>query len=144
MLLDASVLQTTMSAIRQFEPIAPLYHRSISTFGSYYSFEKGPHLDSSIEELSAKLKAAEASLSRAELLAAVAHHAARAMHEASNPLEVLTNVHYLTRHTRDDPAKVVEYIEVAEDQARRLLEIISRVIRLHQAATEDDPRPFLM
>jgi hypothetical protein len=101
-------------------------------------------LDTSIEQLSAKLKATEASLSRAELLAAVANHAASAMHDASNPLEVLTNIHYLTRHTRDDPAKVLEYMEVAEDQAHRLLEITRRVIRLHRAAMEEDKTPLVM
>jgi hypothetical protein len=95
-------------------------------------------LDDTLEVLSAKLKASEAALYRAELLAAVAHHAAHAMHDASNPLEVLTNLHYLTRHTRDDPAKVLEYMELAEVQARRLLEITSRVVRLHKAAMEDD------
>ena len=101
-------------------------------------------MDTSIEQLSAKLKATEASLSRAELLAAVAHHAASAMHDANNPLEVLTNVHYLTRHTRDDPAKVLEYMELAEAQALRLLEIVSHVIRLHKAATDDGVKPFVM
>lgn len=101
-------------------------------------------MDPTIEQLTAKLKAAEALLTRAELLSGVAHHAVDAMHEATNPLEVLVNLHYLTRHTYEDPAKVVEYMELAEAQTRRLLEITSRVIRLYKAATEDDPKPFVM
>jgi hypothetical protein len=108
------------------------------------SFDRSYQLQLTVEELSAKLAATEAALIHAELMASVAHRAAEAMHEAHNPLEILTNLHYLTNHTREDPQKVMEYMELAEEQARRLLEIITRVVRLHKAATEDRPKKFVM
>jgi hypothetical protein len=91
------------------------------------------------EELSAQLRDAQRALYRCQLFAAVAHDARDAMHEASGPLEVLANLHYLTRHTNHDPAKVIEYMAEAEAQSLRLLEIVRRVVRAHNAAiTEAD------
>jgi cob(I)alamin adenosyltransferase len=90
-----------------------------------------------IEELSARLEAAHDALRKSERLASVAHHAADAMEEASNPLETLSNLHYLIRHTSDNPEKVLEYLEEAETQALRLLEINTRILRLHREAMAD-------
>jgi hypothetical protein len=87
-----------------------------------------------IEELSAQLIASQNALQKSERIAAVAHHAADAMHEASNPLEIITNLHYLIRHTRNDPEQVLVYLEEAETQTLRLLEINGRILRLHREA----------
>jgi hypothetical protein len=89
------------------------------------------------EELSLQLGATQDALRKSERIAAVAHHAADGIHEAGDSLEVITNLHYLIRHTCDDPAKVLEYLEEAETQALRLLEINTRILRLHREAMAD-------
>jgi hypothetical protein len=91
----------------------------------------------SIDELSAQLKAAQFSVRQSERLVSVAHHAAESMHEASNPLEIIANVHYLIRHSHNDPELVLAYLKLAETQAARLLEIHTRVIELHRQAMKE-------
>jgi C4-dicarboxylate-specific signal transduction histidine kinase len=104
-----------------------------STSASFLSRERVPLPTN--EDLAAQLKAIQDALLKSERIAAVAHHAAAAMHEASDPLEIITNLHYLIRHTRHDPEKILEYLEEAETQTVRLLEINGRILRLHREAT---------
>jgi hypothetical protein len=100
-----------------------------------------------IEELAAQLEAAQIALHKSERLAAVAHHAADIMHDAANSLEVITNLHYLIRHTCTDPEQVLAYLEQAEIQAVRLLEINRRILVAHREAMKDvdgAPGKFVM
>jgi hypothetical protein len=100
-----------------------------------------------IEELSDQLRAAQLELHRSERLATVAHDAAEGMHEASNPLEVLVNLHYLIQHTRHDPEQVLAYLEQAETQAIRLREIHTRILRAYLEAMKEPDKesgPFVM
>jgi hypothetical protein len=90
----------------------------------------------STEQLSADLKATRDALDKAERLVSVAHGVAEAILEAATPLEVLTYLHYLTKNSADDPRKVVEYMDEAETQALRLLEIHRRIIRTHGETIE--------
>ena len=77
----------------------------------------------------------------------VSEHAADAMHEASNPLETLVNLHYLIRHTRHDPEQVLAYLEQAETQTLRLMEIKTSILRAHLEAmneTKEESGKFVM
>ena len=43
------------------------------------------------------------------------------------PIEILTNLIYLTRHEPDNPAKVVEYMGMAETELGRLADFARRL-----------------
>jgi hypothetical protein len=89
------------------------------------------------EDLSAQLEAARDALRKAERIAAVAHDAADGMHEAGNSLEVITNLHYLIRHSCRDPEQVLAYLEQAETASLRLLQINHRILQAHREAMAD-------
>jgi hypothetical protein len=84
-------------------------------------------MNSPIEELSARLKITEAALLRAET----------AMCDVTNPLDAIVNLAFLTRHTSEDPAKVREYMELTEGQARRLFEIATRALQHHKTPIQE-------
>lgn len=92
---------------------------------------------SKIEELSAELIATKIALRQTNRIAAVAHYAVDAAHEAADSLEILTNLHYLIRTSSGEPQKVLEYLEAAETQSLRLLEINGRILGAHRHAMAD-------
>jgi C4-dicarboxylate-specific signal transduction histidine kinase len=81
--------------------------------------EKAQEQDARIEELCARLKAAEEALLRSERLAVASRYAGAIMHEVNNPLEALTNLVYLTKHEPADPDRVQKNMEIAESQLLR-------------------------
>ena len=58
---------------------------------------------------------AERALERSER-PAVANRYGAIIHEVNNPLEAITNLVYLTKSERDNPAQVLENMAVIEDQ----------------------------
>jgi len=62
------------------------------------------------------------------------------MHEASGPLEILSDLHYLIRLSCDDAKEVVKYLEEAENQVVRLVQIATRLNRAYMVATKDAER----
>jgi signal transduction histidine kinase len=92
--------------------------------------------DARIDELSARLRAAEDALLRSERLAVASRYAGAIMHEVNNPLEALTNLVYITKNEPDDPDRVQRNMEIAEGQLLRLGEITRKTLSFYREQTE--------
>ena len=92
--------------------------------------------DARIDELSARLRAAEEALLRSERLAVASRYAGAIMHEVNNPLEALTNLVYITKHEPADPDRVQRNMEIAESQLLRLGEITRKTLSFYREQTE--------
>jgi PAS domain S-box-containing protein len=77
---------------------------------------------------------AEQALLRTEKLAAVGRLASSIAHEINNPLEAVTNLLYLARHT-DDVGESREYLALADTELRRASAITSQTLRFHKQST---------
>ena len=76
-------------------------------------------------------KQAEAALIRSEKLAVAGRLAASIAHEINNPLEAVTNLCYLAKHTAVDE-ETRTYIGMAEDELSRVAHITSQTLRFHR------------
>jgi PAS domain S-box-containing protein len=79
-------------------------------------------------------KKAEQALVQSEKLAAVGRLASSIAHEINNPLEAVTNLLYLARHSKDVD-KIHEHLDVAEIELQRVAAITSQTLRFHKQAT---------
>lgn len=68
-----------------------------------------------------------------EKLAAVGKLAASIAHEINNPLEAVTNLLYLARHS-SDTEELHDRLDTAERELRRVSVISSQTLRFHGAA----------
>jgi PAS domain S-box-containing protein len=76
-------------------------------------------------------KRAEAALIKSEKLAAVGRLASSIAHEINNPLEAVTNLLYLAQQGVKD-ADVARYLELAEQELRRVAVIANQTLRFHR------------
>ena len=65
----------------------------------------------------------EEALERCKRMTLASRYAGAIMHEVNNPLDAITNLVYLTKTRKDDPAVVLENMEIIEQQ----LAILSQV-----------------
>jgi PAS domain S-box-containing protein len=79
-------------------------------------------------------KRAEQALMQSEKLAAVGRLASSIAHEINNPLEAVTNLIYLARQKALLP-EVLEYLESAERELRRVSAIANQTLRFHRQST---------
>ena len=79
-------------------------------------------------------KRAEASMLQVEKLAIVSRLASSIAHEINNPLAAVTNLLYLARE-RAEIVDVQRYLELAEQELRRVSAITSRSLRFHKQLT---------
>jgi PAS domain S-box-containing protein len=79
-------------------------------------------------------KKGEVLLLTAEKLTAVGRLAASIAHEINNPLESVTNLLYLARHSAD-LAEAQEYLATAEQELGRVSAITSQTLRFHRQST---------
>ncbi len=84
-------------------------------------------------------KRTEETLLRTEKLAAVGRLASSIAHEINNPLEAVTNLLYLARHS-ETLADAQPYLETADLELRRAAAITNQTLRFHRQAT----RPTLV
>ena len=73
-------------------------------------------------------------LLQSEKLAAVGKLAATIAHEINNPLESVTNLLYLARHS-EDATEVPTYLDLAERELRRISVISWQTLRFHRQST---------
>ena len=80
------------------------------------------------------LNKAKAAVLQNEKLAAVGRLASSIAHEINNPLESVTNLLYIARHT-DEPEEVDQYLAHAERELRRVAAITNQTLRFHKQTT---------
>jgi signal transduction histidine kinase len=80
-------------------------------------------------------KRSEDALRKTEKLAATGRLAASIAHEINNPLEAITNLLFLLRNfcKLEDPA--LNYVTMAEHEARRIAEITQQTLRFYRQST---------
>ena len=77
---------------------------------------------------------AQAALMQNEKLAAVGRLASSIAHEINNPLEAVTNLLYLARHT-EDLSEIKTYLSTADGELRRTSAIANQTLRFHKQST---------
>jgi PAS domain S-box-containing protein len=80
-------------------------------------------------------KAAEAVFLQTEKLASVGRMAASIAHEINNPLAAVMNTVYLARKTPEVPQAAVEYLEIAEEELKRVSHITRQVLGFYREGT---------
>lgn len=80
-------------------------------------------------------KAAEAVFLQTEKLASVGRMAASIAHEINNPLAAVMNTVYLARKTPEVPRVAVEYLEIAEEELKRVSHITRQVLGFYREST---------
>ncbi len=81
-----------------------------------------------------EVKRTEAALLKSEKLAAVGRLASSIAHEINNPLESVMNLIYLARHA--PPADAERYLEIADQEIRRVSIIANQTLRFHKQASK--------
>ena len=80
-------------------------------------------------------KRSELALIQNEKLAAVGRLAASISHEINNPLEAVTNLIYLSRHSESLPQEVRGYLESADQELARVSQIVSHTLHFYRQST---------
>jgi PAS domain S-box-containing protein len=80
-------------------------------------------------------KRSEEALRRTEKLAAAGRLAASIAHEINNPLEAITNLLFLLRNYSDLNDVALNYVALAEHEARRIAEITQQTLRFYRQST---------
>ena len=80
-------------------------------------------------------KAAEALFVQTEKLASVGRMAASIAHEINNPLAAVMNTVYLARKTPEVPEQAVEYLEIAEEELKRVSHITRQVLGFYRESS---------
>ena len=83
-----------------------------------------------VRDITARLRSEEV-LRTNEKLAAVGRLASSIAHEINNPLEAVTNLLYLARGSTD-MVEVQQYLELAEQELRRMSVITNQTLRFHK------------
>lgn len=80
-------------------------------------------------------KRSEEALRKTEKLAATGRLAASIAHEINNPLEAITNLLFLLRNFCQLQGPALEYVTMAEHEARRISEITQQTLRFYRQST---------
>jgi C4-dicarboxylate-specific signal transduction histidine kinase len=83
-----------------------------------------------------KLRQLEAALEQCERFGLANRYVSAIMHEVNNPLEAITNLVYITKTHRDDPAIVAENMETIEQQLAVLSKVTSQALAFHRKEVE--------
>jgi PAS domain S-box-containing protein len=81
-------------------------------------------------------KRSEEALRRTEKLAVTGRLAASIAHEINNPLEAITNLLFLLRNTNEMPDSAQKYLEMTENEVRRVSEITQQTLRFYRQPTQ--------
>jgi signal transduction histidine kinase len=88
------------------------------------------------ESLRRRLELAEQALERSERMAVASRYAGAIMHEVNNPLEAITNLVYLTKLQKDDPAQVFANMLIIERQLETLGRVTRQALTFHRQQSE--------
>jgi signal transduction histidine kinase len=84
-----------------------------------------------IREQMQQFKLAEEALRKSEKLAVAGRLAASIAHEINNPLEAVTNLHYLMQ-TADSAEQMKSYLRIAEQELARVSEIVVQTLKFYR------------
>jgi signal transduction histidine kinase len=87
-----------------------------------------------------RVRQLEAALERCERHGLANRYASAIMHEVNNPLEAITNLVYLTKTNKDNPAVVAENMETVEQQLALLGKVTSPALAFHRK--EGEPKEW--
>ena len=87
-----------------------------------------------VRDVSERARAEEA-LRRTEKLAATGRLAASIAHEINNPLEAITNLLFLLRNFSGIGEPALQYVSMAEHEAKRITEIAQQTLRFYRQST---------
>ena len=91
-----------------------------------------------IREQLEQFHAAQEALRRSEKLAVTGRLAASIAHEVNNPLEAVTNLLYLIRHSDPNP-EIVNFLNTADQELARVAEITKQTLRFYREQTHPIP-----
>ncbi|HVN93044.1 MAG TPA: ATP-binding protein [Terracidiphilus sp.] len=86
-------------------------------------------------------KRSEEALRRTEKLAVTGRLAASIAHEINNPLEAITNLLFLLRSSNDLPDPARQYVNMADNEVRRISEITQQTLRFYRQPTQPSRVP---
>src|ERR1700722_697296 len=92
--------------------------------------------EASQTDLERRVRRVEGALERCERMGLASRYAGAIMHEVNNPLEAITNIVYLTKTHKNDPAAVSENMEIIEQQLATLSQVTSQALTFHRAQPE--------
>lgn len=88
--------------------------------------------EASQTDLERRFRQVEEALERCQRIALASCYAGAIMHEVNNPLEAITNLVYLTRTQKNNPAVVSENMEIIEQQLAILSRVTSQALAFHR------------
>ncbi len=80
-------------------------------------------------------KRTEDALLRSEKLATLGRLAATIAHEINNPLEAVTNTLYLARVNAGDPGSVLQFLDMADDELKRIAHITRQTLGFYRESS---------
>jgi len=90
------------------------------------------NLYTELAEFAKELERSQAQLVQAEKMAAIGRLAASLAHEINNPLQAIHNSLHLSLHDGLSSDKRFEYLKMAQTEARRLIEIVQRMLEFYR------------
>ncbi len=90
----------------------------------------------SVADLREAKERIESRLLESEKMATVGRLTASIAHEINNPLEAITNLLYLVRQDDALTSECQDYLDKADEELRRVTEIVSQTLRFHRSGTQ--------
>jgi two-component system NtrC family sensor kinase len=85
-----------------------------------------------LSDFAEELERSQAQLVQAEKMAAIGRLTASIAHEINNPLQAIHNSLHLSLHRTLEEAKRLKYLEMAQSEVRRLIEIVVRMLDFYR------------
>jgi two-component system NtrC family sensor kinase len=89
-------------------------------------------LYSELADFTEEVERSQAQLVQAEKMAAIGRLAASVAHEINNPLQAIHNSLHLSLHDHLDGEKRLEYMNMAQSEVQRLIEIVQRMLDFYR------------
>lgn len=86
--------------------------------------------------LEQRLLQVEKALERCEKVALASRFAGAIMHEVNNPLEAITNLVFLTKMQKENPASVLQNMEIVEQQLVTLSQVTRQALAFHRTQAD--------
>ena len=110
----------------------------VAVTGSHFVDQRGPAIQVILRDITER-KRADAALLRSEKLASVGRMAASIAHEINNPLAAVMNTLFLTKTSLGEPELAREYLEMADDELKRIAHITRQTLGFYRECTAAAP-----